>query len=192
MQRKTIFRIVFGLVMLVAAAMVVYPALGQASEKPAAVMYIGTVDGIADEFVGLAVQGDSAVFYICDGQADKGTVSVAEWFVGENAGESLDITAQSGNRVEAQVAATTAVGKFIFKDGTEKKFSLALVTDESSGLLRSEFSIGDTDFIAGWLVLPDGSTRGAVFNSDTGELSPSTLTSYVPVFPVGQDDESGS
>lgn len=185
MQPKNVFRLFVCLVVLFAVGMSAYTIIAQAPTTDA-VMYIGRVTGFEDEFVGLAVEGDNAVVYLCDGQADKGTVSVAEWFVGSS-GEIVDITAQSGNKVDVQVANTTAVGKFTFTDGTEKSFSLELVTDGNSGLLRSEFSIGEKAFIAGWLVLPDGSVRGAVFDSETGDLSPASLVSFVPNFVVNAE-----
>jgi hypothetical protein len=189
MQPKRTVHVFLSIVMLIVLTLAVYPSLAQGTAADAsAVMYIGRVSGFENEFVGLAVQGDSAVIYICDGQADKGTVSVAEWFVGAGDSEVIDITAKSGNRVEAQVAATTAVGKFTFTDGSTKTFSLELVTDGNSGLLRSEFRIADHPFIAGWLVLPDGSVRGAVFDSETGDLSPASLVSYVPNFVVNSEE----
>jgi hypothetical protein len=147
-----------------------------AETEATAILYIGTVTGIEDEFVGLALDGENATIYICDGQADKGTVSIAQWFVGTVADNAIDITADNGNRVEAVVDAEseTASGKFTFADGSTKDFVLSLAEGEAS-LYRSDFTLNDSEFVGGWLILADGTVRGAVFEKETQELAPATF-----------------
>jgi hypothetical protein len=146
----------------------------QESAEEAQYLYIGTVTDVPDEFVGLAVIGDEVTFYICDGQADKGTVSIAEWFVGSVTEGLIDITAASGNRVEITIDGETATGKLTFTDGTVKEFVMTLAEGEA-GLYRSDFKMGALEYIGGWLVLADGTTRGAVFVKSTGDLFPATF-----------------
>jgi hypothetical protein len=146
-------------------------------EQPAYKLYIGTVSDKPDEFVGVAVAGTDVTIYICDGQADKGTVSIAEWFLGELADNAVEIIAPSGNRVVGLVKDDTIVGEFTFKDGTVKKFSLTL-GDANTALNRSDFAFGDEHFIGGWLILGDGSVRGAVLKKEGNILVPADFIAF--------------
>jgi hypothetical protein len=140
-----------------------------------------------DQFVAVGLGGNSATVYICDGQADKGTVTIAEWFFGPVKDNLIDITSARGHRVQVKIAATTAEGQFTFKDGTIKKFGLKLL-EGRAGLYRSEFALGNEKVIAGWLIIPDKSApngfavRGAaVQTSATGTvkfLVPASFTTF--------------
>jgi hypothetical protein len=139
--------------------------------------FLGTITGNEDIFVGVAIVGEDVTIYICDGQADKGMVSIAEWFIGKVANNAIDITEGSGNRVEVTIDGDTATGKFTFTDGTVLEF-VAAIPEGFTGLFRSDFSLGSLEYIGGWLVLPDGSTRGAIFVKSTGDLFPATLDRF--------------
>lgn len=144
----------------------------QTETPPSTKLYVGQITDNPDQFVGLAITGDSVTLYICDGQADKGTVSLGEWFIGSVKDNAIDITAPSGNRVQVKIADPTADGQFTLKDATVKKFSLKL--DPDAKLLRSEFTLDGTKYVAGWIILADGSVRGSVRRFD-GVLSPISL-----------------
>lgn len=132
-----------------------------AQEETAALqLFVGTTTENPDEFVALALEGENVTIYICDGQADKGTVSIAQWFIGTIADNAIDITADNGNQVTVTLDAETATGTFTFADGTVKTFVLAL--SETAQFYRSEFSFGEDLFVGGWIVLEDGTVRGAV------------------------------
>jgi hypothetical protein len=149
----------------------------QAEEKSAYTLYIGTVADRADEFVGIAVFGEDATVYICDGQPDKGTVRVAEWFIGKVVDDAIDKTGKSGNQVLASLTGGSAEGQFKYKDGTVKKFKLTRGED-TTALYRAEFALGDKHYVGGWLVLADGSVRGAVLNVEEQLLVPSDIIAF--------------
>jgi hypothetical protein len=168
-----------GRIAFVLVGLLLITSIGQSVKaedaKPASYrLYTGRVTGMDIQFVGIAIIDGNATIYICDGQADKGTVSIAEWFVGSVIDNAVKVTAPSGNIVEATLTDTTADGKFTFKNGTVAAFSLQ-VSNGDTALYRSEFTVGAIKFVGGWLVLPDGSIRGAVFNSKTGELTSATF-----------------
>jgi hypothetical protein len=141
-------------------------------------LFIGTVTDFEDEFVGLAIDGENVTIYICDGQADKGTISIGQWFIGIVADNAIDITAANGNRVEVTLDEETATGKFTFTDGTVKEFVLRLA-EGGAALYRSEFAFGEDEYVGGWLVLEDGSVRGSVFNKQTAVLVPASFNANV-------------
>jgi hypothetical protein len=141
-------------------------------------LFIGTVDDNPDQFVALSIEEDGSVtIYICDGQVENDTVSVAEWFIGTLTEDTIDITGPSGNRVEATIEEDSVTGQFTFADGSVKTFTLAL-SEDGTGLFRSEISIEDTDYVLGWISFPDGSIRGAIRNMSTGGLSPASFKKY--------------
>jgi hypothetical protein len=138
--------------------------------------YAGKVIGSEDEFVGIGLEGDAATVYICDGLADKGTVSIAEWFIGKLENGTIDVTASSGNRVLLKVNEATAEGQFTFKNGTIKKFVLQLI-EGGGGLFRSEFTFAKIKYVGGWLIF-EGKVRGAVLNTSTNELVAATFVDF--------------
>lgn len=137
-------------------------------------LYVGSVVDSPDVFVALAISEGKATLYICDGQADKSTVTFGEWFIGPVKDNAIDIAAPSGNRVQVAINDPAADGHFTFKDNTVKKFGLKLAEDAK--LNRSEFAFGDTKYVAGWIVFADGTARGSV-RRDDGQLTPATFVS---------------
>jgi hypothetical protein len=178
MRSRRLGRLVFALttiavVMILGNGDKVY---GTAEETAGLITYGGTVIDKPNEFVAVGLSGGNATIYICDGQPDKGTVTIAEWFFGPVKDNRIDITSVRGHRVQVAIAETTAEGQFTFKDGTIKKFSLKLL-EGRAGLYRSEFVFGDDKVVAGWLIIPDKSApngfavRGAsVETSATGTV----------------------
>jgi hypothetical protein len=168
----------FGIVLLMTAGFAAFSAQAQDSGAlPDATLYTGQIVGIPDEFVGVSIIGTDATVYICDGQPDKGTVSIAEWFIGPVTDKTIDVTNPSGNRVQVTLTDTLADGSFTFADGSVKTFSIGLSFDNSA-LYRSEFTFGEVSFVGGWLILPNGQVRGAVFNKSTSTLSPATFSGF--------------
>ncbi len=164
MRIKVALTLLIAIVMLVGASVATHRAHAQPSqEEVIAVTFVGTIEGEPDVFVGVGLVGEEATIYICDGQADKNTVSVAEWFIGPVLRGQVEVVNESGNRAQVTLNETTGSGQFTFADGTVKTFTLELVALEGPGLFRSEFSFGENLFIGGWIILSDGSVRGAVF-----------------------------
>ena len=155
--------------------------LAQDLQPPPIKLYIGTVTGDADKFIGISIFDGRATIYICDGQADKGTVSIAEWFIGPVKDSAVDVTAPTGNKVHVDLTDTTATGEFTFTDGTILKFSLARAHNDV-GLYRTEFTLADLTYVGGWLVIDEGevrTVRGAIRNAKDGSLTPATFVEAV-------------
>jgi hypothetical protein len=179
MRSRNLHGLVLICLLILTALFGIWTVNAQEAEEVAPILYIGTVTGIEDEFVGIAIDGEDAIIYICDGQPEEGTVSIAQWFIGTVADNTIAITAANGNSVAATISEDGAAGQFTFADGSTKDFVLILAEDEAA-LYRSEFTAGDTNFIGGWLVLADGSVRGAFVTivDQLVTLSPATLVSY--------------
>jgi hypothetical protein len=171
-MQRTILKLAF------AAALLAVPAIGaQADEKSDYRLYVGTVTDKPDEFVGVAVLGKDATIYICDGQPDKGSVRIAEWFIDTVAENKIEKTGKTGNKVEVVLTDASADGHFTFKDGSIKRFNLSR-GEETTALYRAEFAFGNQHYVGGWLVLADGSVRGAVLNVEKHKLVPSDIDAY--------------
>jgi hypothetical protein len=164
------------MVLLIGALSV--PAVGYAQEDEVdnTILFIGTVTDEPDIFVGLAVNNEEVVFYICDGNAEENTVSIAQWFFGTVANEDISITAANGNRVEISIDGETATGTLTLTDGSTKSFEMHLVTSDDAALYRSEFVIGGDAYVSGWLILEDGSVRGASDKLGTPQISPASFS----------------
>ena len=83
---------------------IAYNPVVQAAGKPLIAFTSAQWSIEPDEFVGIAVFGDDATIYICDGQPDKGTVRIAEWFIGKVVDHKIDKTGKTGNQVLASLA----------------------------------------------------------------------------------------
>lgn len=169
---------VMSLILLVAVALGGTTLVTAQEAPPAFRLLIGTVADNPDQFVALSITEEGEVtIYICDGQVENDTVSVAEWFLGSVVDNTIDITAPSGNQVQVTLDGDTASGTFIFTDGTTKTFDLVLAED-GAGLFRSEITVEDTDYVLGWISFADGTIRGAIRNMSTGDLSPASFKKF--------------
>lgn len=180
MRSKKLLGLVVIFMLVLTALLGILTTNAQEATEPVPVLFIGTVTGIENEFVGVAVEGDHVIVYICDGQPEDGTVSIAQWFMGAIADNAVSITADNGNSVALSITEEGASGQFTFADGSTKDFELILAEEEAA-LYRSEFEVGGTKFVGGWLVLADGSVRGAfLINNlvDPVVLVPAPLVSY--------------
>lgn len=169
------------LLVFIGAGANAYPANAQPTRQDdTAVTFVGTLDDDPDVFVAVAVLGDEATIYICDGQADKNTVSVAEWFIGPMLRGQVEVLNESGNRVEVTLSGDIGSGQFTFADGTVKTFTLIRL--EAGGLFRSEFKFGENIFVGGWIIFADGSARGAVLQRATANtpaiLQPASFVQF--------------
>ena len=118
---------------------------------------------------------DGALAYFCDGQ------SVANWFRLVDSSDGLTFENAAGAQFIAQldddgtiVAVNVPIG-----DVTYTMLVPQVDADGEAGLYLADFAIDAdlaTDERAGWIVLPDGTQRGAI-RSDTTVLPGTTLTS---------------
>ena len=177
MKQRRVLTILLMLIVAVGVTGLIVHAQERAEKRVDS--FAGRVTDNENEFVGIGINGDDVFIYLCDGDAAEGNVSIAEWFAGKIEDNRIDITAPNGNHVEVDFQEGLALGKITLNDGTVKEFTL----DQSAGgrLYRSEFTIDETRYVGGWLVLSDGDVRGAVKNLATGELSPATFRDFFPV-----------
>jgi hypothetical protein len=146
-------------------ALVAAPSVG-ATAVPARVKTVdGTFAGAAQGSPAyVAVYVDKAdkkgrrkvIAYVCDSQ------QVAEWFDKKNVkGNRFSLTSDDSARLKATLTKTTARGTITLADGTKLAFAAPLA-NEPAGLYRAEQTIASQDYLGGWILLPDGTQRGAV------------------------------
>lgn len=107
--------------------------------------------------VALAVKGDRAVAYVCDGRR------LEAWLTGTVKDEGVTLRSRSGEQLVAVVGTENATGTLTL-DGRPLRFVIDLA-GPPAGLYRSS---GSSRTI-GWIVLPDGSQVGV---DDDGSPAP--------------------
>jgi hypothetical protein len=150
--------------------------------------FVGTVDGNPTLYVAVLLFSDAgkdhASAYLCDGAA------TAQLFLGSG-GSQLDLASRRGGEVTATVENSTVKGTATLADGTNVQFSANEVpADGAAGLYgvtgEEDPSFEGTDYGA-WIVLPDGTQRGAIqLNNQVqpgGQLDPA---SGAVTLPAGQ------
>jgi hypothetical protein len=144
------------------------------------VTYVGDVDG--DLFIAFDMieseggGGERAVrAYLCDG------ADISIWMTGLISGD--EGTLVSGDTRIALASVNSVSGTVSLDGGAEVSFTTDRAVGEA-GLYRAEVSIGDRDYIGGWIVLSNGQQRGAItlgeqvienptLNTSTGEVETS-------------------
>ncbi|MEA3214802.1 MAG: hypothetical protein QOJ19_958 [Acidimicrobiia bacterium] len=141
------------------------PTTSAPSQAPAD-SYVGAVEG-TDAYVALLVAHDgSAGAYVCDGTADR-PAAVAAPLVGRISNGALDLQPAKGVAVSGALSGSNVSGE-ISMAGTSHPF-LASRAAPPAGLYQAS----DNDsggHRARWVVLADGTYRGALFQG--GGLTP--------------------
>lgn len=151
------------------------PRIGEVERE-----FVGTV---ADDpevyaaFVTLDVEGQAMVMgYLCDGS------EVAELFFGRFDGATAAMVSLAGGSLTLEVGDDAARATGTLADGTELTVETSEVGADGEAGLYLAFAddveeFDDRDY-GGWVVLPDGSQRGALrvggLISDGGKLDPSS------------------
>lgn len=118
------------------------------------------------------METDRALAYLCDGT--EAQTAVATWLTGASSATTFDLEA-SGVHVAGTLSGDSVSGNVVLADGTKHAFSTAPVAG-AAGVYRDGASY--VGALGGWVVLGDGSIRGAVRIDGTGLLPvTSTLTS---------------
>lgn len=151
------------------AAAVLAGCGGGGNRKAAAVTstpatYVGHVSG-SRALVGVATVGDRIRAYVCDGK------NLSAWFNGRLANGSAKLAAANGQRIDVSVANRSATGKVTLAGGRVLRFAAAPARGDA-GLYRGE----SDGYLAGWIVLADGTQRGVFGNTSFSAALPS-LTS---------------
>ena len=125
---------------------------------PAEALYAGDATG-SDIAVAVAVKGDQASAYLCDG------ANVEDWLKGSAENGQLELTSKDGaSSLTAKLEGDRLVGE-IDVDGEALPFSIG-VADSPAGLYRGEN--GETT--VGWIIMPNGQQVGIA--STAGEETP--------------------
>lgn len=155
-----------------------------ADPDPVAGTFVGTVEG-SDAYVAVVAGADNDVLaYVTDGG------SSVDWLEGILEGPR-DTAARIGNDggavLDVSFTGTSASGAFA-RPGEDPQTFTAEAVDAPAGLYRATESFADGDYVAGWIVLPDGTQRGAVRRYETpltpGEVDATAFTVDTKTFTV--------
>ena len=119
--------------------------------------------------VAVAVHGDKAVAYVCNGSTVEG------WMRGTVQGNKLVLTGKNNAHLTASYHAGKVTGD-VAAHGTDYSFSVSTVSksvSKSSGLFQATARVQGKTIKAGWIVLGDGTQIGSV---ETDELGDNAVT----------------
>lgn len=138
------------------------PAEPDGPQFPGEVVYAGTATESGGLAIAVAVKGDEAAAYLCDGS------EIEAWLTGSVDGSTVNITAADDS---AFLTATLREDGAIEGEGETggQSFTFTLdVAEAPAGLYRGE--IGDSTI--GWIVLPDGNQVGIATSPDGSGPAP--------------------
>ncbi|HXV93055.1 MAG TPA: hypothetical protein VD813_07140 [Pseudonocardia sp.] len=139
--------------------------------EPAAAAYGRTVESVGrvsgtDALVGVVVQGDEVVAYVCDGPAALG-----ERFFGTLDGDRAVLTSAGGARLELTLSGATATGTFTPAGGEPAPFT-AEPGGAGAGVYFADGIERGAAVHAGWIVLPDGTQTGTLTRAGQKTTAP--------------------
>ncbi len=115
--------------------------------------------------VAVAVHGDKAIAYVCNGSTVEG------WMRGKVEGDKLVLTGKNQTHLTASYHAGKVTGD-VEAHGTDYSFSVPTVsksTSKSSGLYQATAVVQGKTIKAGWIVLGDGTQIGSLETDESGE-----------------------
>ena len=115
--------------------------------------------------VAVAVHGDKAIAYVCNGSTVEG------WMRGKVDGDKLVLTGKNQTHLTASYHAGKVTGD-VEAHGTDYSFSVPTVSkssSKSSGLYQATAVVQGKTIKAGWIVLRDGTQVGSLEISESGE-----------------------
>ena len=115
--------------------------------------------------VAVAVHGDKAIAYVCNGSTVEG------WMRGKVDGDKLVLTGKNQTHLTASYHAGKVTGD-VEAHGTDYSFSVPTVsksTSKSSGLYQATAVVQGKTIKAGWIVLGDGTQIGSLETDESGE-----------------------
>lgn len=120
--------------------------------------FVGQVQD-SQAFIAFQVSDSQVRVFVCDGT--KTSISYWDWFTGQFANGSLEVTAADGEKLSAQLEDNGITGTVTLKDKKPHKFTASRASG-TAGLIRTEFTMDGVDYVGGWIVLPDGQVRGGI------------------------------
>jgi serine/threonine-protein kinase len=115
--------------------------------------------------VAVAVRGDKAIAYVCNGSTVEG------WMRGKVDGDKLVLTGKNQTHLTASYHAGKVTGD-VEAHGTDYSFSVSTVSkssSKSSGLYQATEVVQGKTIKAGWIVLGDGTQIGSVEINPSGK-----------------------
>ena len=133
---------------------------GTARSKSVSGSFVGTVAG-SDAFAAIVVgpTGDTLA-YVTDGAYS------VDWVDGTRQGDSARLSNEGGATLDAKFGRGIVTGSFT-RPGEQPLSVTARPGDAPAGLYRATDDFADGLYAAGWVVLPDGTQRGAVRRYET-------------------------
>jgi serine/threonine-protein kinase len=119
--------------------------------------------------VAVAVHGDKAIAYVCNGSTVEG------WMRGKVENGKMTLTGKNSTHLTASIHTGTVTGD-VEAHGTDYSFSVSTVSkssSKSSGLYQATAVVQGKTIKAGWIVLGDGTQIGSV---ETDELAENAVT----------------
>jgi hypothetical protein len=135
-------------------------------------------------WIGLSSNGKRAIAFVTDG-SQKHAPTFAQWFDGPINNGVVDTTAKAKNgtdRLQATLTNNTATGTVTLANGKSTAFTANAVpsSDQAAGLYRSEQTVKNQRYIAGWILLPAAGATGTATPSATETASPSATGTASP------------
>lgn len=145
---------------------------GGAAPRPTTGSFVGTVAG-SDAYVAIVAGGEGHVLaYVTDGAWS------VDWVDGVSTGRTASLSNEGGATLDAKFGRGTVTGSFKRPQSAALRFT-ARRGKTPAGLYRATQDFADGRYVGGWIVLPDGSTRGTVRRYETplvpGEVDPTTF-----------------
>jgi hypothetical protein len=142
-----------------------------ARPEPMTGSFVGTVaPALSDAYVAIVAgsKGDTLA-YVTDGAYS------VDWVDGTRQGDSARLSNEGGATLDAKFGRGIVTGSFT-RPGYEPLSIMARPGDAPAGLYRATEDFADGRYVGGWVVLPDGTQRGAVRRYETplapGEVDP--------------------
>ena len=117
--------------------------------------------------VAVAVHGDKAIAYVCNGSTVEG------WMRGKVDGDKLVLTGKNQTHLTASYHVGKVTGD-VEAHGTDYSFSVSTVSkssSKSSGLYQATAVVQGKTIKAGWIVLGDGTQIGSLETNKTGRTA---------------------
>jgi len=114
--------------------------------------------------VAVAVHGDKAIAYVCNGSTVEG------WMRGKVENGKLTLTGKNKTKLTASIHSGTVTGD-VEAHGTDYSFSVSTVSkssSKSSGLYQATAVVQGKTIKAGWIVQDDGSQIGSLETDESG------------------------
>jgi serine/threonine-protein kinase len=147
-----------------ASAPAAAPSPAPTRTTPTRADFTGRVGGGGGS-VAVAVHGDKAIAYVCNGSTVEG------WMRGKVENGKLTLTGKNNTHLTASIHTGTVTGD-VEAHGTDYSFSVPTVSkssSKSSGLYQATAVVQGKTIKAGWIVMGDGTQIGSLEINESGE-----------------------